>query len=210
MSLLSETLRYMGVKGEPDAALTALAKKALDDVERESDRRHVWREMPLAVCGNRVVIGDFRVESVSLAAHLSGCDGALLFAATLGSGVDRLLARSGRVRPSLQLAQQAAGAALIEDYADRCCAERQRMTEGRYMSPRFGPGYGDLPLSAQGELLTLLDAARRAGISLTSGGMLIPTKSVTAIVGLSERTVPCRQGGCAACAHTGCAYRREE
>ena len=51
---------------------------------------------------------------------------------------------------------------------------------------RFSPGYGDLPLSVQPAFLAALDATRRLGITLTSSFLMVPTKSVTAFVGVAR------------------------
>jgi cobalamin-dependent methionine synthase I len=52
------------------------------------------------------------------------------------------------------------------------------------LRPRFSPGYGDLSLSVQSDLLNVLDARRNIGLTLSDSLMMIPQKSVTAIVGL--------------------------
>ncbi|MBR3258643.1 MAG: vitamin B12 dependent methionine synthase, partial [Eggerthellaceae bacterium] len=53
------------------------------------------------------------------------------------------------------------------------------------------PGYGDLPLEVQPDLLGLLDASRRLGITLSDSLLMSPTKSVTAIVGLRPAERKC-------------------
>ena len=71
------------------------------------------------------------------------------------------------------------------------------------------PGYGDLPLDAQGPLLELLSAPKRIGVTLTGAGLLAPVKSITAICGITAQ--PCRPyaAKCARCTMTNCAYRKE-
>ena len=84
---------------------------------------------------------------------------------------------------------------------------------------RFSPGYGDLPLSLQEELLSAVEAGKRIGLATTAGYMLTPMKSVTAIIGLQDMTKELRKvstedgdalsapvGACAAGACAGCAY----
>ena len=49
---------------------------------------------------------------------------------------------------------------------------------------RFSPGYGDLALAHQKEVLKLLNAEKNVGITLTDTCLMVPTKSVSAIVGI--------------------------
>ena len=92
-----------------------------------------------------------------------------------------------------------------------CCAAiaAQTAAEGLTLRPRFSPGYGDFPISCQRALLRALEAPKRIGLTATETMMLTPTKSVTALVGLSPEAAPCRPGGCRACGKADCAFRLE-
>ena len=80
--------------------------------------------------------------------------------------------------------------------------------KGLYLRPRFSPGYGDFPLSCQEGLLNGLQAGKRIGITLTEGSLMMPSKSVTAVIGISENKEFCTVTGCEICEKTDCAYRR--
>ncbi len=54
----------------------------------------------------------------------------------------------------------------------------------------------------------MADTARRIGLTMTDGSMLMPTKSVTALIGLGRENENCHIGGCEACDKTDCTYRR--
>ena len=104
---------------------------------------------------------------------------------------------------------QACAASLLEAYCDECCGALagRGAAEGLFLRPRFSPGYGDFPITFQRPLLEALEAPKRIGLTATEAMMLTPTKSVTAVVGLSPEP-DCRPGGCAACGKADCAYRR--
>ena len=105
---------------------------------------------------------------------------------------------------------QAAAAAMIEEYCDRVCRELKAAYEakGLYLRPRFSPGYGDFPLECQPYLLECVDGGKQLGIRLTGGYLMMPSKSVTAVMGLGR--TPC---GCEVKAVSlwkkDCAYRRQ-
>ena len=112
-----------------------------------------------------------------------------MFAATVGLELDRLIARHSRLSPARALALQAYGAERIESLCDAFLRNVQSecASEGITLRPRFSPGYGDLPLSFQRTLFETLDCARKIGLTLNESLLMSPTKSVTAIVGLTHK-----------------------
>ena len=66
-----------------------------------------------------------------------------------------------------------------------------------------------MPLAQSAQILTVLDAPRRIGLTLSSSGLMLPRKSVTAVMGVSREPVARRPSGCEACsARETCALRR--
>lgn len=109
-----------------------------------------------------------------------------LFAATLGDAPERLLAEA-RGEPLAQFLIHAAANALVEHVMDQV-EERLRVRardEGGSLTRRVSPGYGDLPLAAQGEFARLLEFAS-LGVEVTASHLLVPGKSVTALAFFSE------------------------
>ena len=79
---------------------------------------------------------------------------------------------------------------------------------GLYLRPRFSPGYGDFPIEFQEPIMRMLDCAKKIGLTMTDSYMMSPTKSVTAIIGISTEKERCPISGCEACGKKDCAYRR--
>ncbi len=209
---MKETLRYLGYRGrEADEAVMELVRACWAELETAAVVRSVYREYPLRVEGDRVDACAFQTVSRDLAKNLRGCGRILLLAVTLGTGVDQLLLRYSRLQMSKAVVMQAAAAAYLED----CCdgingtlrAEYER--KGLYLRPRFSPGYGDFSLECQPALLESLEAGKRVGIALTGSFLMTPSKSVTAVIGLSESPVNCAAKGCGTCRKTDCAFRLE-
>ena len=77
------------------------------------------------------------------------------------------------------------------------------------MTFRFSPGYGDYPIELQKDFLRILDAQRKIGLTVNDNFMLVPTKSVTAVLGLSKNPIEQKKRGCAVCnMRDKCKYRR--
>ena len=173
--------------------------------------RHLYREYPLSLGEDyRIDGGCFNARSRNLWGNLKDCDQIIVFAATLGCGADHLIQKYSRLQMSRAVVMQAAAAAMIEEYCDQVCTviKSEYEAKGRYLRPRFSPGYGDFPLECQGMLLEALEAGKRIGIKLTDSLLMMPSKSVSAVMGVSRKPYRCDVKGCEACAKTDCPYRR--
>ena len=207
-----EAFRYLGLRGrEPDAATARAVDEAAAALEAAIEPRQVSRRFPLKWDGDAMDIEGLRIESRALAKNLSGCREVFLMAATLGMGPDTLIARA-QAAGSLHraVALQAVAAAMIEAWCDAVNAELRRQAEarGKALRPRFSPGYGDFSLAAQEGLFRLLGVQRNIGVTLTDSLLMLPTKSVTAVIGIADAPTDC-PAGCEACARTDCAFRDE-
>ena len=98
---------------------------------------------------------------------------------TLGHGVDRLMAKEQHLSVTDAFAIDAMADALIESLCDEA---EKRICKGLRTVPRFSPGYADLPLGVGQRIVNLLGADMRLGIRFTESGLMIPKKSVSAIV----------------------------
>ena len=203
----AEVLRYLGYRGQAaDEGVQGLIEEWGEKLLEVSSPRFVDRRVPIGRMDGRLQLGTMSVESRSLQRHLEGCEEAILFAATLGAGVDRLIRQASASAMGAAIVLQACAAALIESYCDEVCEGYP--AEGVYPTTRFSPGYGDFSLTHQRELLGILDAHRRIGLSCTDSMMLTPMKSVTAVIGLGKRPVSCTGTHCEMCGQKACAYRR--
>ena len=130
----------------------------------------------------------FRIRSESLYRNLHGCDEVILFAATLGEGADFLIRRYEKVKMSRAAVCQAASAAMIEAYCNMLCDswKAEYAEKGRRIRPRFACGFGDFPLTYQHKFMQVLEMEKRLGIRLNDSLLMVPTKSVTALVGVES------------------------
>lgn len=164
-----EILRYAGVRGDAPE-VEAILDECLGEIENKLTYKVCYGEFPVSLFDN--------VGSEALNKHLEGRETAVVFAATVGIELDRLIARYARVSPTKSLLFQAIGAERIEALCDLFNAE--------YGGSRFSPGYGDLPLEFQKEIFKVLDCPKRIGLTLNESMLMSPSKSVTAIIGVKN------------------------
>ena len=201
---LEEIRRYAGMK-EPTAETEKLLAECLQLAEGKLGYRVCWTEDgELPFGGERFPL---------LEEHLRGCERVILFAATVGGELDRLIAREQLLSPAKALLLSAIGAERVEALCDAFCAdvEREAGERGLYPRSRFSPGYGDLPLRVQKDVFRALDLTRKMGMTLNESLLMYPTKSVTAIIGLSpekDGTETCRHN-CGSCERKTCIFNEK-
>ena len=182
---LQEIARYMRMgRTVPKGALAERVIALRDEALKVVRPARVWRRFPVAA--EAIVSGNIRLDiSGTLKRHISGCRAVYLAGGTIGAGFDAFQRRVSVSSGADALIVQAIGAALIEKLMDATEDEiRAELAAGETLVSRYSPGYGDFPLEAQRTMLALLDAPRSVGISLTDTLLMVPSKSVSAIIGV--------------------------
>lgn len=208
---VDEALRYLGA-ARPDPELRRQAQALSEELAASLRPRRVWAAYPLERGEGRFHLAGTALELSGATAGrmLDGCGQAVLLACTLGARFDALL-RAAQARDMARaVLLDALGSAFVEAGCDEAEQEIAARFPGLYLTDRFSPGYGDLPLDVQPALCAALDAGRRLGLTVTPSLLLNPAKSVTAVLGLSPVPQPARVRGCQFCAMAGsCPYRKE-
>lgn len=180
---LKEIVRYlrMGCR-RPDEALARRIAELSEEACKAARPAWTWLRTSLET---QATVRRWLATSKSLRRHLAGCHAAYLACGTLGATFDAFQRKVSAVSGADAFIVQAIGAAMIEKWMDEAGdAIRMELHAGESLVPRYSPGYGDFGLSAQRELLELLDAPRKVGVSLTGSLLMTPSKSVSAVIGV--------------------------
>ena len=184
---VDEVLAFMRAGKNPDNEIVSAASIGIEKIYSASNSRVCYKKCDLEFLGDgKMRIGSLILESKSLENRLSGCSEAYVFAATIGTEADRII-RAESVKSALSgLCADAAGSAMVESVCDEFNDSIIALCnmEGHATVTRFSAGYGDLSLEYQKDICSLLDTKKNIGVSLGGGGMMTPTKSVTAIIGV--------------------------
>ena len=203
---LAQAARYFGARGTPDETTMALLERCAAPLLTAAAPRAAWLQTDVAALTDAGIL-----RGGDVMRHLDGCPQAILLAVTLGAGADAQIRRAGIGDIAAGAASDALGSTLAEQAADAAEAElRQRAArEGRYLTGRFSPGYGDWDLAVQPLVAAALDTVRRMGLCVTDTNLMTPRKSVTAILGVSDHPVKGQLAGCGHCVlRTRCEYRK--
>ena len=165
--------------GYRDEAIEKIEKELKETIQAGMVAVHV----PIAIQGNILRFPDFSAESAALAKNLAGCREAYLMAVTLGIKTERWLHRLSILSPAKHFLADGLASAYAEAAADLANA---MLGDGKRLASRFSPGYADLPLSMQSDLLNATEANKYLHISLSDSLLMIPQKSITAIIGIKS------------------------
>lgn len=199
----AECIRYLGDKRvQMNGKMEALLAKCEREVLACAVPKYLYKEVELPFSPI--------MEGEDIKKHLSGCEKAIVLCATLGAGIDSLIRRC-------QITDMAK-AVVIDSFSsvavEQVCAKLDLLLAQKYsdwnMTFRFSPGYGDYPIALQGKFLSLLDAPRKIGLCTNETCLLTPTKSVTAVLGLSRGEIEQKKRGCAICSlRETCRFRKK-
>ena len=207
---ISEAARYMGIKGAPSDTISDMLERCERLVRQRVRPNYVYLETSVDNTDDGVILGAMSepLTGEDIKRHLSGCTRAIMLAATLSQEADKLIRQAAVTDMAESLAIDCLCSAAVEQVCDRAEQEIFSKHEYPYRTWRFSPGYGDLPISLQRSFLIALNAQRRIGLTVTESSLLIPSKSVTAIIGISETKIERGKRGCAVCnMRESCAFR---
>lgn len=198
---LEKTTKMLGYKKQaPDAVTEEKIQQAGRILTAAEQTKWVYKYYELGA--------EFTVPQANLAlqgrdiqAHLAHCHGCILLALTLGDGVETAIRSAEASDMSLAVILDLMASDLIEQYAQQAqVLVQDRLRERELFStPRYSPGYGDFPLDIQASFLKAVDAHRAIGLSASKTGILLPRKSITAVMGVAHQPVKGRLAGCKTC-----------
>ena len=156
----------------------------IEEFNKVVDYRYVYNCVSVVFKGDHVCnLGFGDIASKNLCDVLRGCKNALILAITTGIGVDRLLNRLSVTSAAKHFITDAVASAAAESF----CVYMDDMLRIDVDKPHcFSPGYGDLPLEIQPDLLGVLNASKNAGITVNNSLLMTPVKSITAIMGVGN------------------------
>lgn len=198
----NEAVRYLGGSGvSPNYRMDRLMDECEKEILAKASPKYLYNEKSLP-CAELL-------QGEDIKSHLDGCDRAIVMCATLGAEIDRLIRVSQIADMAKAVVLDSFASVAIEQVCSKFDEVIAEKYEGDYQTFRFSPGYGDYPIELQKSFLSMLDAPRKIGLTVSENSLLMPTKSVTAVMGLSKTPVDRKKRGCAVCnMRDRCKFRR--
>lgn len=207
---IDEALRYLGASGADDE-LRQRMSDAAGEAEQRFVPRYTYRISAVEHRSDGEWLGDVQLllSGNSARKMLAECRHAAVLVCTLGLGFEQHMRAVQARDMSRAVLLDACGSAMVEAGCDAAEKEIAARFPDKYLTDRFSPGYGDLPLDLQPAICRITDSQRRLGVYVTESCLMTPQKSVTAIIGIAGEPQRARNRGCAYCAMKDtCALRK--
>ncbi len=189
--LITDALRYMRVPSSVhDEELIRTVTRAFERLETFAQPRCVWGRFPIVRLDKGIEVAGAHIYSEDIERLTSRSSECILLAATLGLEVDRQITISQQKNMLDGLALDACASVRIDAFIDQFIKSEiyPQLHDGEFLTSRFSPGYGDLSMNVIEDIITILNAAKRIGLSVTRSLMMTPVKSVTAVAGVAYQT----------------------
>lgn len=209
-----ETKRYAGLQRAD------FKQELIDDACMEAQLliqpKGVWEIYDYDPTTGKILPDMLMLEGNSIKKHLRDSCKIVFLSATVGEAIEEQVTKyfhEGKYSFSVLL--DAAATTAVEQVADAMekTIFNEAKRQGLSMTWRFSPGYGDWPIQQQPEVLKLAQG-NIIGVSLTESLMLMPRKSITAVIGLYHAKGACSQSenkkhDCQNCSKTDCLARQQ-
>lgn len=209
---IDEALRYMGFNENINIDnIVPLLRKCEEDLINSANIRYCYKIFDIERKENNIslVNTNLQLTGKAILSHLDNCSKAVLMACTLSDMVDKLINRYNITDMTSALIADAMASAMIEQVCNKVEEIIKKELNIKNMTWRFSPGYGDLPIDIQQRFIQVINAEKQIGLTVTDSNILIPRKSVTAIIGISDNAIPQKKRGCAVCnMNKTCQFRK--
>lgn len=187
----NEVLRYLGYRNQDiDDELNNLIDLCITEIRETSKPLYTYKifdlektEEGISVLGTKLIL-----KGKDIYNHLKDARKCAIMAATLGIGVDNKIRITERTNMTKSVILDSCATEFIEKICDKAEEEISNLAKIKNFNTnfRYGPGYGDLPIEIQGDVISVLNANKSIGLTTTTSSVLIPRKSVTAIIGFLD------------------------
>ncbi|NLI89551.1 MAG: Vitamin B12 dependent methionine synthase activation protein [Epulopiscium sp.] len=210
-----EALRYLGYnKQNIDNNTKYLLDECIEELTGLINKKSVYKIFNIEWENEAIHLEDtiLHMESKDIANHLAKSDKCALMAASLGLEVDMKIAFYARTNLSKSLILDACASSAIETYCDQVeeTIAMEASDKGYNITSRFSPGYGDLDIGLQKPISQILETYPKMGLTVSENSIMMPRKSVTAIIGWQRGKPSTKINKCKLCNNINCLYRKAD
>ena len=208
----SEVLRYLGHK--KNQKINNLIDETIEEAKKLINPKYVLSYFNTFIKEDGVTFENTNLllKGKDIRNHLKDSKRTVLMAVTLGSIIEKRIMLYERTNLTKALILDSCATAAVEEVCDiiEDDVKNKALKENLSITFRYSPGYGDLPLDIQRDFLNTLNANKIIGLTVSENNLLMPRKSVTAIIGLIPKEKAISKRTCEVCKnYENCSYRKE-
>jgi cobalamin-dependent methionine synthase I len=200
---IEEVKRYLKYEGHFDDVTQNNVDKALKLLKKHVKPKYVIKYFPIKTENNIIELENSTIiwNSKNLAEHLKDCHGVVLVLASLGLEIDKEIKKLEIIDIGLAYILNALAVEYLEKYLDYI--QNNNINVNGNLTSRYSIGYGDLNIEYQDEMIKVLDGTKLIGVSVLETHIMVPSKSVSAIIGVSKKDVSSDLKKCSNCLSNG-------
>lgn len=209
-----EVLRYLGYKnGVIDANTNLLIDECINEAKEISNWKYTYKIFGIEKSEEQVRLleSNLVLEGEDILEHLKESSMCAVMAVTLGSNMDTKIKYYEKVSITRALILDACASVCVEWVCDEAQKEIRKEAQSKTLdiTYRYSPGYGDFSIDIQPKIINALDAQKNIGLTVTEDNILIPRKSVSAVIGFQDKSIKAYYPGCKKCnSFVSCIYRK--
>lgn len=212
---ISEVLRYLGYKNQ---ALSDSTKQVIQDCMEETESliraNYIYKCFDMQKDSEEIklVNTNIKLTGADIRKHLKDSARCFLMAVTIGGEIDFKIRYYEKIDLTKAIIMDACATAAVEGLCDEVEGriKEEALKEGFGITYRYSPGYGDLPIELQPNILSLLETQKKIGLTVSDSYILLPRKSVSAIIGVQEPHIIRQHPGCKSCnSFKYCNFRKD-
>ena len=200
-----EVLRYLEYKGQDiDNNLVEIIEECRNIAKDRINPRYTFRVYSIKQKYKGIIElegTNLILESNDLYEILKDCNECILMAATLGINIEKDIKKYSCTELTKGIIIDSCATTAIEEVCDRVQNEIENniLKNGQYLTFRYSPGYGDLSIEKNTEILNILNGQKEIGLTITNSEIMIPRKLVIAIIGITDKKVEQDKTSCSTC-----------
>lgn len=210
-----EVLRYLGYKAQTiDKSLDKLIDSTIEESKKLIEPKFIYNKYRTKVYEDGVYVEGTKLilTGKDIKNHLKNSRESILMAVTVGNKIEQRIKLYEKIDLTKAIILDSCATTAVEEVCDKIedIVKEDAEKKGLSITFRYSPGYGDLPLETQRDLIDTINAEKRIGLTVSSHYLLFPRKSVTAIIGFIPKIKEEKKRGCEVCKnYENCNFRRE-
>lgn len=210
-----EVLRYLGYRSQQiDEELDKLINLTIEECKFLIAPKFITSKFKVELVdgGVKLLGTNILLSGNDIKGHLKYSKECVLMGVTIGGIIEKRINLYSKTNLTKSLILDSCATTAVEEICDRIeeYIKNEVLKKGESITFRYSPGYGDLSLDVQKDIINTLNAEKTIGLTVSAHNLLMPRKSVTAIIGLIPRDKEVRKKSCEVCKnYESCSFRKE-
>ncbi|MFW5780670.1 MAG: hypothetical protein ACOCWI_04395 [Bacillota bacterium] len=184
-----KVLQFLNHKKNQDiGCFDSIIEECIEKIEIMSQPKFISDKQEIVLVSDNEVIlkNGITLKGNAIKKLLEDCVFAIITVATIGYEADKRVMALQKISPSKALVMNAAASAMVETLTDTLHKEIIKEYGQKYVSARFSPGYKDLPLKTNKDIVDKYNLTKKFGILINDSYLMSPSKTITAITGIKR------------------------